>query len=119
MAEQVIRQKVDDLERERGTNVVADEQITFGIDGTSYVIDLSTDNAKALREALRPFVEVATPLIDHTVRENLTPAQAKKAELGSIRTWAESQGTHVNRRGRIPREIIEKYEQANGPVQYQ
>jgi hypothetical protein len=119
MAEQVIRQKVDDLEREGGVIVPADEQLTFGLEGTSYIIDLSTDNAKKLREILDPYVRAATPVIDHTERKNLSPPQAKRAELEAIREWAENQGTHVNRRGRIPKEIIDKYELVNGPLQYQ
>lgn len=119
MAEQVIRQKVDDLERERGHFVQADEQIVFGLDGVSYVIDLSTANAKELRKALEEYISVATPLMAHTEIKKLSPAQAKRAELDSVRRWSEAQGVRVSRRGRIPREIIEKYEQANGPLQHQ
>lgn len=45
---------VDDLD---GTP--ADETVAFGIDGTSYEIDLSGFNASLLREALLPYVFAA------------------------------------------------------------
>ena len=42
---------VDDLDGE-----VADETVEFGVDGKNYEIDLSTANAKKLRDALAEFV---------------------------------------------------------------
>jgi hypothetical protein len=120
MAEQVIRRQVDDLERLRGNpGVEADEQLIFGIDGSSYIIDLSTRHAKALREALTEYIAAARPLIDQDAKENLSPAQSKRAELKRLRDWAESQGVHVNTRGRPPRSIVQKYELVNGPLKHQ
>jgi hypothetical protein len=120
MAEQVIRRQVDDLERLRGNpGVEADEQVIFGLDGHSYLIDLSEPNAKVLREALADFVEAARPLIDQDAKKDMTPAQAKRAELEDVRQWAEAQGIHVNRRGRVPQSIIDSFELANGPLRHQ
>ena len=45
---------VDDLDGE-----VADETVEFGVDGKNYEIDLSTANAKKLRDALAEFVASA------------------------------------------------------------
>ena len=45
---------VDDLDGE-----VADETVEFGVDGKNYEIDLSTANAKKLRDALAEFVAAA------------------------------------------------------------
>ena len=118
MAEQVIRRQVDDLERLRGNpGVEADEQVVFGIDGQSYKIDLSAANAKALREALADYVSAARPLFGHA--KQLSPAQAKRAELDEVRRWAESQGLRVNQRGRIPQSIISNFELVNGPLRHQ
>lgn len=119
MAEQVIRRQVDDLERLRGNPAVeADEQVVFAIDGHSYKIDLTTANAEGLRKALADYVAAASPLFDQPKRE-LSPAQAKRAELEEVRRWAESQGMRINRRGRIPQHIIEGFERSNGPLRHQ
>ncbi|VXB05237.1 Lsr2 family protein [Plantibacter sp. T3] len=56
MAQRTITTLVDDLdgtELERGSG----ETIRFGVDGRIYEIDLSTDNAAALRETLQPYTE--------------------------------------------------------------
>jgi hypothetical protein len=119
MAEQVIRRQVDDLERLRGNSgVEADEQVIFGLDGQSYKIDLTAVNAKDLRDALALYVQAAQPLFDPEAKKDLTPAQAKKAELEDVRRWAEVQGMHVNRRGRVPQSIIDGFELANGPLRH-
>lgn len=120
MAEQVIRRQVDDLERLRGNlDVVADETVIFGLDGQSLVIDLSKDNAEALRKSLADYVAAARPLIDQEARKELSPAQAKRAELDDVRRWAVRQGYPVNRRGRIPQTVLDGYQLANGPLKHQ
>src|SRR5437667_3973458 len=45
---------IDDLDGGKG-----DETVRFGLDGTSYVIDLSKKNAKAIRDALTKYVDAA------------------------------------------------------------
>jgi nucleoid-associated protein Lsr2 len=120
MAEQVIRRQVDDLERLRGNpGVDADEQVVFGLDGKSYVIDLSTANAEGLRKMLGEYVNAARPLFDRESKKQLSPAQAKRAELEEVRRWAEGQGIRVNRRGRIPQSILDNFELANGRLRHQ
>lgn len=120
MAEQVIRRQVDDLERLRGNpGVVADEQVVFGLDGHSYKIDLTDENAKELRDFLDDYVTAARPLFDKENKRELTPAQAKRAELNEVRTWAEQQGLRINRRGRPPKSIVDAFELANGPLRHQ
>lgn len=62
MAQRTITTLVDDfdgteLERRSG------ETIRFGVDGRSYEIDLSDDNAAALREALRPYTEAGQRIV--------------------------------------------------------
>jgi hypothetical protein len=38
------------------------ETVRFGLDGTSYEIDLTTKNASALRKALQPYVNAGRPV---------------------------------------------------------
>lgn len=52
MAKTVIVKLTDDID---GGD--ADETIQFALDGRSYEVDLSTENASKLREALKPYVE--------------------------------------------------------------
>lgn len=118
MAEQVIRRRVDDLERQFGVETPADEEIVFSIDGTSYVIDLSTENATKLRTALKDFVSAARPLIDVEARKDLTPAQAKRQELADVRAWAAQEGIHVSSRGKIPGHVLDAFERSVGPLKH-
>jgi hypothetical protein len=102
---------IDDLEG--GT---ADETVSFALDGVSYEIDLSSKNADGLRKALAPY-------IDGGRRSGKAPRARARAARGSvvvdkeqnvaIRTWAHSRGISVNKRGRIPAEVVEKYHAAN------
>lgn len=62
MAQRTITTLVDDLDGtdlERGSG----ETILFGVDGRDYEIDLSDDNAQALRETLRPYVEAGRRVV--------------------------------------------------------
>ncbi len=45
---------IDDLDQGQ-----ADETVTFGLDGSTYEIDLSSKNAAALRDALATYVGAA------------------------------------------------------------
>lgn len=67
MAQRTIIKLVDDpdgAELERGSG----ETIRFGVDGRTYEIDLSDDNAAALREALRPYTETGRRIAQHRPR---------------------------------------------------
>lgn len=62
MAQRMITTLIDDLDGtdlERGSG----ETIRFGVDGRTYEIDLSDDNAAALREALRPYTEAGRRIV--------------------------------------------------------
>lgn len=57
MAQQTIVQYVDDLDGSVGEDI---ETVSFGLDGASYEIDLSQDNAERLREHLAEFIDSAS-----------------------------------------------------------
>jgi hypothetical protein len=111
MAQKVTVTLVDDLD---GTE--AEETVEFGLDGASYQIDLSEDNAERLRDALAEYVEharrsggrkraAARPAAGRPVR----PATADREQNQAIRAWARKQGMKVSDRGRIPSEVIDAY----------
>jgi hypothetical protein len=104
---------VDDLDGE-----VADETVEFGVDGKNYEIDLSTANAKKLRDALAEFV-AAGRRAGGRRRGGGAPAAAPRRpsidreQNQAIREWARKRGMKVSDRGRIPAEVLEAYHKEN------
>ena len=108
MARQVITRLIDDLDGGE-----AQETVLFGIDGVFYEIDLSSVNAKRLRDSLSPFVEHARKAGTGRVRRRLGRFTSSRERSADIRAWAKAQGITVNARRRIPANVIERYEQAH------
>lgn len=107
MAQKVQVLLVDDLDGSE-----ADETVSFGIDGSSYEIDLSGDNAAKLRAALEPFVKAARKAPTRRTtrgKQRSAPSRERSAE---IRAWARAAGKQVNERGRIPQAIMDEYHAA-------
>ncbi|WP_067966705.1 histone-like nucleoid-structuring protein Lsr2 [Nocardiopsis trehalosi] len=101
---------VDDLDGGQ-----AEESVTFALDGQTYEIDLSSQNAKMLREALAPFVDHARRArpTGRAARQGRAPAgggRIDRDKAARIRTWARSAGKPVSDRGRIPAAIVADYE---------
>ncbi|MFC9975308.1 Lsr2 family protein [Spirillospora sp. NPDC050679] len=110
MAQKVEVLLVDDIDGGE-----ADETVTFSLDGITYEIDLSKQNAAKLRKEFEPFVSSARKARKSGAR----PAKAGTRTAGNrersaeIREWAKRQGIKVNERGRIPATVIEQYEAAH------
>ena len=112
MAQKVSVQLVDDLD---GSEAV--ETVTFGIDGVNYEIDLSTDNAERLRNAMSPYVGGARKVgAGGRRRGGRGPARpaASSVDTNSVREWARANGHQVADRGRIRADVIAAYHAANG-----
>ena len=92
----------------------ADETVRFGLDGTSYEIDLSEANAKQLRAALDPYLAKGRKVSGRGAPKGRQPAPARSQDVGQIRQWARENGYEVRERGRIQAEIQEAYHRANG-----
>jgi hypothetical protein len=95
MAKTVIVKLTDDLD---GGD--ADETVTFALDGRSYEIDVSTSNAKRLRDAFKPFIEKARPNVGGGGVRAARPtrsvpaqrsmySQLKDDEKARFRAWAD------------------------------
>jgi hypothetical protein len=117
MAQKVQVLLLDDLDGSE-----ADQTVRFGLDGSSYEIDLSDQNADALREALANYVAHARkvsrgPGVAATrtasAKGGRPPARADREQTQAIREWARNNGHPVSDRGRIPSQIIEAYNEAN------
>ena len=101
---------VDDLEGGE-----ADETVTFALDGKTYEIDLSTSNADKLRVVLEPYVKGGRRTGGRSARgKGRSSGGGSSQDTAKIRAWAKEQGYEVNDRGRVPANIREAYEKANG-----
>ncbi|BDO43475.1 MAG: hypothetical protein BGO38_00335 [Cellulomonas sp. 73-145] len=111
MAQKVQVLLVDDLDG--GT---ADETVTFGLDGVSYEIDLTTENAAKLRDALAQWTGHARKVSGRggAAKTSAAPrGRASRGDAQAIRDWAKANGHHVSERGRISAEVRAAYEAAH------
>lgn len=113
MSRKVLVELVDDTNGE-----TAEETVLFGLDGVSYEIDLTANNAAMLREAITPWVESGRrlPGRKQASRSGAVPtqvagatAQARREQLQAIRRWAKKNGYQVSSRGRIPQDVQTAY----------
>jgi len=114
MAKKTITILTDDLDGEElplGTR-----STRFALDGVEYEIDLSADNARALAEALSPYISAGRRVGGaRAASAPRTRAKSTDADrLQAIRSWAQGNGYTVGDRGRIKAEIVDAYDQANG-----
>jgi hypothetical protein len=89
----------------------ADGTIRFGLDGTDYEIDLSDENAERFAEAVSPYVAAARKV--PAARRGGRGSRPARHNQSAVREWAKSQGMKVSDRGRIPSEVLAKYEGAH------
>ncbi|MET8473947.1 Lsr2 family protein [Streptomyces sp. NPDC006422] len=106
MAQRVVVTLFDDIDGGEATETVA-----FGLDGSSYEIDLNKANAHQLREALAPYLEAGRK------QSSRTGKAYKRTEVGpdpaAVRAWARSNDFEVPPRGRIPKRVYEAFAAAN------
>ncbi|MFV0407720.1 MAG: Lsr2 family protein [Propioniciclava sp.] len=112
MAQRVQISLTDDLLNDE---TLADETLVFAIDGTSYEIDLSSENAATLRDRLAPYVAAGRKVT--AVRRGGGRKGSARANNGvsanEIRDWARRQGLQVSDRGRVRDEVKEAYAAAH------
>lgn len=108
MAQKVQVLLVDDLDGSQ-----ADETVTFGLDGVSYEIDLSSGNADKLRGELTQYVEHARKATSAPSRRRRSRSGAGREQSAQIREWAKAHGKKISERGRIPADILAEYEAAH------
>jgi hypothetical protein len=116
VAQKVVVSLVDDLDESE-----ADETVEFGIDGTTYEIDLSEENASEMRDVLGKYVSAARKVSSRGTRASgggrsrATGGGGRmdREQAGAIRDWARKNGHEVSDRGRIPASVVEAYEAAH------
>ena len=112
MARKVITVLTDDLDGGK-----ADRTVEFGLDGVTYTIDLSDENAGGLRKTLDPYIG-AGRRIGRSLAETGRPGrrEGRAATSGmdrdqnrAVREWASNNGYEISERGRIPVSVVEAY----------
>lgn len=92
---------------------VADQTVSFRLDGSSYEIDLSSANAEKLRNVIAPYVGAARRSGRPSARSGSAgPRQAPRSgggENAAIREWANANGHPVSGRGRISQQVRDAY----------
>jgi hypothetical protein len=117
VAQRTIVQLTDDLD---GKSIPDGKggTVRFGLDRQDYEIDLSDKNAKAMREALRPYLEAARRSAGTRGRgprrsSRSANGQSRDYDPKTVRAWAEAQGIEVSQRGRVPADLIARFQEAN------
>ena len=119
MAQKVNIVLVDDIDGSEAT-----ETVSFGLDGTTYEIDLNDANAAALRDALAGYVGHGRKVGAAPRRAGRRSGSTGSSGSGSassaggpsakeIRDWARSNGHDVPERGRVSAEVREAYAAAH------
>src|SRR5215470_10330229 len=94
----------------------ADETVTFALDGQAYEIDLSQGNATKMRSALRTYIDAGRKAgrgLTVSGRAGRRPGSSKasdRAQNKAIREWARSKKIKLSDRGRIPADVVARYE---------
>jgi len=110
MAKQTRVILIDDLDGSE-----ASESLRFALDGIEYELDLSEDNAQALRGSLERYIKAARRVGGRRQRGSAQRSSngGGKSDARAIRVWAHEKGIEVPERGRIPADIREQYEAAS------
>lgn len=117
MAKRTIVETIDDLTGD----VLHDDRNhtqTFALNGATYEIDLSDENAQQLEELLAPYIS-AGRLTSRPRPAKPAAARRSTEQLRMIREWARENGwPNLGDRGRIPAEAEQAFhDQAGKPTE--
>jgi Lsr2 len=88
--------------------------VRFGLDGADYEIDLNAEHTGNLHAALRKYIDHARKVGGTSRRAPRGRRSGSAIDTTAVRTWAREQGIDIKDRGRVPADIIAKYEAATG-----
>jgi hypothetical protein len=92
------------------------ETIAFGLDGSSYEIDVCAPHATELREDFAGYVGAARRAGRAPVSKGKARPAAKTGgnqRVAEIREWARKNGHKVSERGRLSADLVAAYDKAN------
>lgn len=88
---------------------VATENVSFGLDGSVYEIDLDGTRAAELRAILTPFVAAARQI---SPRGRTVTRVTSDYDPHTLRAWAAAHQITLPARGRIPADVVARYRAA-------
>ena len=104
MAKQTTVTITDDLDGSANA-----KEVSFSLNGRSWVIDLSAKNRAALEKALKPYIAKATEQGQRSRRGKAVRSSSRaksRTDLAAVRSWAKYNGHHVSDRGRISVDVM-------------
>ncbi|KAA9105561.1 histone-like nucleoid-structuring protein Lsr2 [Microbacterium rhizomatis] len=116
MTRKIVHQLIDDLD---GTviEVGSGETVLFSLDGVAYEIDLTQENAEALRAAWQPYISAARSISSSRSTSGANSAAKRRRtgqkDFSAVRAWAKENGHTVSERGRVPASVMDAYEAAH------
>jgi hypothetical protein len=81
----------------------------FSLDGRDYEIDLCEKHSEKFDETMKRFADRARK-VSTKVGRTKRRTTAHRRRSAEIRAWAKRSGMEVSDRGRIPSQVIQKYE---------
>jgi nucleoid-associated protein Lsr2 len=94
----------------------AEGTVRFGLDGTEYEIDLSARHDEELRSALSTYVAHArkVPVKASRPAARGTGRRPSSIDAVAVRAWARDNGYEIKERGRVPADLVAKYQATVG-----
>jgi hypothetical protein len=116
MAQKVQFELISDLAlaQDPESRAPAARTVSFSIDGESYEIDLSEGEAQELEEKLAPYMIAGRRRgrAGGTRARTALKAARKSVDTVAVRDWARENGIEVKDRGRVPADVVARYEAA-------
>ena len=109
MAQKIQTLFIDDID-----GGAAEGTIRFALDGTDYEIDLSGKHSDELHTTLRKYVDHARKVGGTARRPGGRGGRRPNVDTGAVRAWARENGHDIKDRGRVPADLVAKYQAAVG-----
>ena len=109
MAQQIQTVFIDDIDGGEAAGTVR-----FALDGVDYEIDLSIEHTDELHTALGTYIGHARKVGGTSRRAPRGRRAGSAIDTTAVRSWAREQGIDIKDRGRVPANIVARYEAATG-----
>jgi hypothetical protein len=109
VAQKVQTLYIDDIDGSEAAGTVR-----FGLDGTDYEIDLNAAHTDELHATLGTYIDHARKVGGISRRTPRGRRSASAIDTTAVRTWAREQGIDIKDRGRVPADIVTRYQAATG-----
>jgi hypothetical protein len=85
----------------------------FAFQGVAYEVDLSKKNAAKLAKVLEPYIAAGRKASISPARRAARSSRPAGPAPADVRAWAKSEGIEVKDKGRVPAELIVKFQAAS------